>query len=400
MKPRHIEPIILRYAQQYPIIAIVGPRQSGKTTLARHLFPGHSYLSLESPDVRAMASEDPRAFLEQVSGGMIIDEVQRVPKLFSYLQEYVDANQEPGRYVLTGSQQFMLMEGITQSLAGRVALFTLYPFSYAELVESNPSSFIPSGMLHVPSSRCSFAQIALNGFYPRVHDKALDPVMWYEQYITTYIERDVRLLAQVGNLDLFHLLLKLIAGRTGSLVNYASLANELGVALPTVKRWVSLLHTSGILFLLKPWFKGYGKRLVKTHKMYLVDVGLACSLLGIDSQQVLRTHPAYGALFENMVIAELYKMIAHGGMRAELSFWRDKTGNEVDCLVESGMNLLAVEIKSAQTYNPSMRDSLNRWLSIAGESAARGYLVYDGKTVPDSKNAVKIVSWQDVVTGG
>ena len=399
MNERHISKSILRYASEYPIIGIVGPRQSGKTTLSKALFPNYKYVSLESPDIRLMAKEDPRAFLNDLSNSLIIDEIQRVPELFSYLQELVDADPTPGRFIITGSQQFLLMEGVTQSLAGRIAIFHLLPFSISELYCQPPSAFISEKTLRNGRDifNISFSELAINGFYPRIHDRKLDPVKWYQEYINTYVEKDVRTITQVADLNLFILMLKILAGRSGQIVNYASISNDIGISLPTVKRWISILETSGILFTVRPYHSNFGKRLIKSPKIFFTDIGILCSLLSITNTQNLRSHPLYGSIFENFIIAELHKSILHSSLHADLYFWRDLTGNEIDCLIEQNSELIAIEIKSSQTYNSSFKNTLIKWMPIVGSKTQKGFVVYDGETVPGEKDSVKVTSWRDIL---
>lgn len=398
MIKRHLEKAIKRYSKEYPVIGIVGPRQSGKTTLSKYLFKDHAYVSLESPDKRLLAASDPRSFLSGFSDKIIIDEIQRVPDLFSYIQEFVDEDPTPGRFIITGSQQFLLMEGIGQSLAGRIAIFNLMPFGYRELVGKSPSEY-PGINIHrknKSNNKYSFASLAISGFYPRIHDRKIDPVKWYEEYINNYIEKDVRQLSQIADLTQFHLFLKMVAGRTGQILNYASLSNDIGVSQPTVKRWMSILETSGIIVILQPYFKNFGKRLIKSPKIYFIDTGILCSLLSITDESSLMIHPVYGSIFENFVIGEFYKSFLHSGKKPPIYYWRDKTGNEIDCLIEKESELLPFEIKSSGTFNSSFKDGLMKWFRFKGNNTYQGIIIYNGDTL-SLKSDIKIVSWLDIL---
>lgn len=397
MIERHLSDQILKYSKEYPAIAITGPRQSGKTTLVRHLFPNHTYVSLESPDKRLIAQNDPRFFLTEYGEYLIIDEIQRVPELFSYLQEIIDNDPIPGKYIITGSQQFMLMEGITQSLAGRIVSFSLQPFSFSELVGLSGSSFFFSGKVR-RSKGISFSDLCIKGLYPRVHDRNLDPVRWYEEYINTYIEKDVRQLSQVADLNQFHLLLRLLASRAGQLINYASLANDSGISQPTVKRWISLLETSGIVFTLKPYFRNFGKRLIKSPKVFFTDTGVLCSLLSIRDTITLNTHPLYGGIFENFIITEIRKIFLNKSTGHELFFWRDKTGNEIDCLIADGINVIPVEIKAAKTFNTDFIKGINKWMNLKGNDNESAVILYNGDDIASAEDGkVKCIPWQFVM---
>jgi len=393
MNPRVLERLIPGLSAGYPAVAIVGPRQSGKTTLSKRVFPSHAYVSLESLDWRTRARTDPRGFLEDLGDNAILDEVQRVPELFSYLQEYMDRG---GRhYVLTGSQQFLLMEGIGQSLAGRVAHFELLPLGWSELtgfVDRQPwKSVRGEGRGEKPTS--STAEILQRGLYPRIHDKGLIAHRWLDDYVRTYVERDVRSLSQVADLSQFTLLLRLLATQAGSLLNMATLATQVGVSIPTTKRWLGILETSGIVFLLQPHHANFGKRLVKTPKPYFVDSGLLCLLLGIREAGHLVTHPLRGHVFENFVVSEFRKLFLHNGQRAPLYFWRDSHGMEIDLLVEDGTELLPIEIKSTATWRPDLELPIRKWLALSGRPDSTGTVVYDGDAVHGSRAQVRTCPW-------
>ena len=380
------------------MIAIVGPRQSGKTTLVRYMFPDHKYLSMENLDIRHMAQEDPRAFLDDYGDDLILDEIQRVPSLFSYLQERVDSKESPSRYVLTGSQQFLLMEKITQSLAGRIITFQLFPFSFSELNQAKPDNDIESifkikpGFIKDGKSIDIFKTI-FTGMYPRIHDKNLDPRKWIENYILTYIERDIRSLINVENLKLFEDFLKICASLSGQLVNYTTISNSIGISQPTTKKWLSLLETSGVIFILSPHHRNFKKRVVKTPKLYFADTGILCFFLSIRNPGELKGHPLFGNIFETFIISEFYKRIYHLGERPPLYFWRDRTGNEIDILVESGRDLLPIEIKASKTYSSSLKSNITQWLSLKGNSAEKGFVLYRGEDVVGKNSAVPISPW-------
>lgn len=395
---RSLEIQIRRYSNEYPIVAIVGPRQSGKTTLVRHMFPEHKYLSMENLDIRHMAQDDPRGFLDDYGKNLILDEVQRVPILFSYLQERVDMDESPASYVLTGSQQFLLIEKITQSLAGRIITFQLYPFSCSELYEASPDKNIDSVFKIKPGyirngREIDIFETIFTGMYPRIHDKKLDARKWIENYILTYIERDIRSLVNVDNLKLFENFLKICASMSGQLINYTSISNTVGISQPTVKKWMSLLDTSGILFILPPHHKNFKKRLVKTPKLYFADTGILASLLSIRSPDELKGHPLFGNIFETFIISELYKRVYHTGEKPPFYFWRDKTGNEIDLIVNIGSKLLPIEIKASKTYHPELKSNLSAWLNLKGNSSEKGYVIYRGEDIVGKKSAVSFIPW-------
>lgn len=380
MISRQAAAVLLQLAMGYPILAITGPRQAGKTTLARATFPDKRYVSLEDPDERAFADEDPRGFLARFPDGAILDEAQRCPALFSYLQTRVDAERRMGQFVLTGSQQFGLLSNITQTLAGRVGMVQLLPFSLEEL----QSAQVPMAGLN---------DLMWRGMYPPIHDRALAPEHWFANYVMTYLERDVRQLIEVQNLSLFQRFIKLCAARCGQLLNMASLASDCGVSHSTVRAWLSVLEAGYVLFLLQPHHQNFGKRLVKTPKLYFVDTGLAAFLLGIRDPEHLSIHSARGALFENFVISELLKRRYNQGLPSNLYFWRNNTGEEVDVVIEQGEKLMPVEIKSGQTFNTDFLAGLKRWTQFAGDAALPPQLVYGGD---DNmlRSGVAVQSWR------
>ena len=379
---RHASTTLQSLAHGYPILVLTGPRQAGKTTLAQSTFPGKPYVSLEDPDTRAFAEDDPRGFLARFPDGAILDEAQRCPALFSYLQTRVDAKRRMGEFVLTGSQQFGLLSNITQSLAGRVGLVQLLPFSLQELQEGG-----------VPVA--SLDDLLWRGLYPPIHDRSLAPEQWFANYLMTYVERDVRQLIEVQNLSLFQRFLKLCAARCGQLLNMTSLGNDCGVSHKTVAAWLSVLEAGYVVFLLQPHHQNFGKRLVKTPKLYFHDTGLAAHLLGIHDEEHMAIHSARGALFENLVISELLKRRYNQGLTSNLYFWRNNTGEEVDVVVEHGDKLLPIEIKSGQTYNSDFLTGLNKWARYAGNAALPSQLVYGGD-MSMTRNAVAVHGWREM----
>lgn len=370
-----------KMAAKMPVISITGPRQSGKTTLAKQCFPKYRYVNLENPDTFEEAKSDPRLFLSQHKQGIIIDEVQRMPELFSYVQTIGDERGKTGEFVLTGSQNFLLSSKISQSLAGRAFIAHLLPFSFEEL--KNTTYW-----------RNDVNDLILKGFYPRIYDKNIPPDLFYPSYIQTYTERDIRQIINVSNLHLFQKFMRMAAGRVGQLLNYNNLANELGVDLKTVKSWFSILETSFIVFFLQPHFKNFSKRLVKTPKIYFYDTGLVCSLLGIKRKEEINHHWAKGALFENLVIADMMKNHFNRTQIPPLYFWRDSTGNELDCLIEEGGKLKSVEVKSGTTIHQDYFKGLNYYNALSNTPSKDSYLFYGGNNNSKRKEA-NVLSWKN-----
>lgn len=362
---REITEELMRSAEEYPVVTILGPRQSGKTTLARMTFPDKPYYSLEDPDVRMAALADPRGFLRQMgSRGGILDEIQRLPDLLSYLQGMVDREGGRGRFILTGSHQPKLHEAISQSLAGRTAMLTLWPYSLCELRgyrrDWNPYELI------------------VRGFYPRVHEEGLDSRRFFNGYLQTYVERDVRALIQLRDLTQFQQFLTLLTGRVGQVVNYASLSNDVGVSAATIRNWVSVLKASFVVFELPPYFENLRKRVIKSPKLFLTDVGLAAFLLGIHTEEQAVRDPLRGQLYENLVIADIVKGALNRGIRPEIYFYRDSHGNEVDLLIRERGGLFPVEIKSAETFSPDFLKGLEKFRSVGGARVRPGAVLYNG----------------------
>lgn len=382
MIPRDAETTLRELAQGYPVLALTGPRQSGKTTLARAVFQSHPYVTLENPTQREFAQTDPQGFLNKYPNGAIIDEAQRCPELFSWLQGIVDEHRRPGHFILTGSQQFGLLSGITQSLAGRVALLNLLPFTAAELRRAGLMPNTPDEAIH-------------KGSYPPIYDRNLDPGTWYANYVQTYLERDVRQLINVRDLGQFQRFLRLCAGRSGQLLNLNALGDEADLSHNTARDWISVLEASYIVHRLPPQHRNFNKRLVKTPKLYFHDAGLAAWLLGIETPAQLATHPQRGALFETWVVAEFLKNRLNTAKPSNLSFWRDRSGHEVDLLMESGGRLQAIEIKSGATPTRDAMRGLEKWRQIAGDQADRPWLVYGGDETQE-RSDVKLLTWREI----
>jgi uncharacterized protein len=382
MIPRLLTPLLTELATKSPILTLIGCRQSGKTTLLRSIFPDHEYVNLEDPELRAFALEDPKGFLLQFKGKVILDEAQRTPNLFSYIQTISDASPKSGQFILSGSQNFLLMEQISQSLAGRTIVNQLLPLSLQELRED--------GRMPLDIDQAIFL-----GGYPRIHGLGIDPRQWLPSYIQTYVERDVRTLAHITDLDLFQRLLGLCAGRIGQLLNYSSLAGEVGVSDKTVRSWITILKASHLLFELQPFHRNLGKRLTKSTKLYFCDTALACSLLRIHSTAELCNHPLRGNLFENLVILELMKQYQQKGQIPEMYFWRDQSGHEVDLLLGSELGFCAVEIKSSQTIHASMFDGLAYLAGIYGDSVKKRVVVYGGSQSQQRVNG-SIIPWNQL----
>ncbi len=372
---------ILQWARQYPVVTLTGPRQSGKTTLVKSLFPKHAYANLENPVERDYAASDPVAFLGQFSGGVVIDEIQRVPSLLSYIQCIVDENpEEHGRFILAGSQNLQIMRGVSQSLAGRTALASLLPFSLAEI-----------------GGGSDVWETLWRGFFPRIFHDNLNPTEALAFYTATYLERDVRELVKVKDLSRFSRFLRLCAGRTGQLLNAANLAADCGIAGKTALEWVSILEASYIIRRLPPWFANVSKRLSKTPKLYFLDTGLVCYLLGIDSPGQLANHPLRGAIFETFVVTEFWKHYANCGVTDRLFHYRDGAQREIDLVDECGSSRLLVEIKSGQTPNAEWGETLKR-ISAALPGESRLCVIYGGRS-SQMRSGVEYVSWSRIGDG-
>lgn len=381
MIARKAEKLLKSYSRQFRALAVVGPRQSGKTTLVKKVFANKPYISLENPDERLHADTDPRGFLDRFPDGAIIDEVQRVPVLFSYLQQILDETKKQGLFILTGSNNFLLQQSVTQSLAGRIGYIDLLPLCFAEI-----NSFGKTNL--------STDQLIFNGCYPELFHKKLKPQAWYPSYIRTYVERDVKQLRNIDNTLLFTRFLKLCAGRIGQQLVVSALSNECGVDVKTVNSWLSILQSSYIIYLLPPHYKNYNKRIVKTPKLYFIDTGLACSLLDIRQTQELSKSHFRGSLFENYILIELLKKKYNEGLGSSIYYWRDNKGIEIDILADTGKKLLPIEVKSAQTFQESYIKPINQWNTFSKNKG--GLLLYDGKMEFTHTTKIKVQNWRGI----
>lgn len=365
----------------FKAIAIVGPRQSGKTTLVKAMFKNKQYYSLENPDVRNFALYDPRGFIKTIENGAILDEVQRTPELFSYLQEVIDNTTEKGKYILTGSNNFLLQQNISQTLAGRVGYFNLLPFSVKELQDSK---LIPE----------TDEELIFKGFYPPIYDQNIEPIDWLPNYIRTYIERDVRQIKNILDLLLFEKFMRLLAGRTGQELNYSSLSVELGIDIKTIQSWIGILESSFIIYLLKPYYKNFNKIIVKRPKLYFYDTALVCSLLGLTKWEQLIHYPFKGALFETMVVTEMLKKRANMGKKSNLYYWRDKTGHEIDLIIDEPEGITPIEIKSGKTVNNDFFKNLKYWNNLS--KAKNSVLLYGGELEQYRTDNTLVTNWRNI----
>ncbi len=383
-------------ATQYPVITLTGPRQSGKTTLVKAVFPDYKYISLENPDQRMFALDDPNGFLRQFDTGVILDEVQRTPDLFSYIQTIVDSKDRPGQFILTGSQNFLLIERISQSLAGRSVIFHLLPFSQREL--QGMETYYPEDFPYVSSNlpvQNDLWTTLLTGFYPRIHDKGLVAREWLASYYQTYIERDVRSVVNVGDLETFGRFIRLCAGRTGQLLNFSSLAADCGISNMTAKRWLSVLQASFIIAQVRPHYENFNKRLIKAPKLYFLDTGLLSFLLGIRNADELRYHALRGAVFESFVFSELYKLYLHHGQVPDIYFWHDVKRHEIDFILDRGRKMLPIEVKSGETLTLDSFKGLKYYRDLAGDKSERPVLIYGGDE-NYIRNDIQVLSWRSL----
>jgi hypothetical protein len=379
MFKRNLSKLIEKAEEKYQIISITGPRQSGKTTLSKNIFSDYAYFNLENPLTREFAESDPKAFLDQEKK-MVIDEIQRLPDLFSFLQVIVDEDKSR-KFVITGSQNFLITEAVSQSLAGRVAIFKLLPLTLKEIQENK----IKLGDIY---------QRLFSGGYPRIYDRDLKPSDWYPNYIQTYLERDVRSIKSIKNLSTFQKFLGLCAGRIGQVLNLSSLANDTGVSVPTIKEWLSVLEASYVIFRLEPFYKNYNKRLIKSPKLYFYDVGLACSLLKIREKKELEKHPLIGNIFETFIIGEIKKRIVHNDLGINLYYFRDRQGNEIDLLYEKEGQINLTEIKSSQTYHQEFSKNFDYFSEVSGEKT-KNQIIYVGDTRQTRTN-FNLVPWSEM----
>ncbi len=378
MISRELEEHVLAMAQAFPVVSITGPRQSGKSTLAKDAFPGYRYVSLEDPDIRALAKDDPRAFLEHYGEKTVLDEAQRAPELFSYMQGIVDQRGNPGQYIVSGSQNFLLMKSISQSLAGRVSVNHLLPLSYAELFASSGQPMTPD-------------ELIFKGGYPRIHAQAISPVDFFPSYLATYVQRDVREELGVRKLAEFRTFLTLCATRVGEVLNVDGLARDCGVSVETAKSWLSLLEQSFLIFRLQPYYRNYGKRLIKSPKLYFYDTGLAANLLGIESAADVFASQSRGSLFENLVVSEVVKSYYALGREPRLFYWRDSSKNEIDLIVEKGGSpRRVIEIKSSSTFNPKAFGVIDGIADTLGVPVDGRYVVYGGSETFETSHGTAV----------
>lgn len=376
---REAEKTLRHLARQFRSVAVVGPRQSGKTTLVQKTFPRKSYVSLEDPDERLLASNDPRAFLDRFKNGAILDEAQRAPALFSYLQHILDKSRKDGLFILTGSNNFLLQDSISQTLAGRIGYMDLLPLTFHEIASFDKHTYQTDELLW-------------SGGYPEIYDRKRSPSLWYPAYIRTYVERDVRQLKNIENTLLFNKFLQLCAGRIGQQLNVSAISTECGIDVKTVQHWLAILQSSYIIFLLPPHFKNFNKRVVKTPKLFFYDTGLACSLLGIRQIKEIRNSHFRGPLFENFVILEWLKRKHNKGSNTAFYYWRDNKGVEIDLLLDTGRKLVPIEIKSGQTFHEDFLKNIRLWKSYSG--LAGGMLLHDGAASYVRSDKIRVASWR------
>jgi uncharacterized protein len=371
---------LTQLANSFKAIAIIGPRQAGKTTLAKSAFASKPYFSLENIDTRKFAQEDPRGFLQSMPNGAILDEIQRVPELFSYLQEILDNTTKKGLFILTGSNNFLLQENVSQTLAGRVAYLNLLPFSIDELKSNN---LLPK----------TEEEVLINGFYPPIYDQKIAPTDWLPNYIRTYIERDVRQIKNVTDLLAFEKFMRVLAGRTGQELNASALANEVDVNLKTIQSWIGILENSFVIYLLKPYHKNYNKTITKRPKIYFYDTGIVCSFLRITNTSQLESHPLKGSIFETMVVIDLVKRFFNRGMNPPLYYWRDKTGREIDLIIENSDTVISMEIKSGKTIHSDYFKNLIYWNKISNNN--HSLIIYAGEQEQNRSDNMSVINWQN-----
>lgn len=379
---RTIEQAIKLYAKKYPVLAVTGPRQSGKTTMLKTMFANYTYVSLENPDMREFATKDPNGFFKHYPGNLILDEVQQTPALFSYIQTIVDASGKMGQFILSGSQNFQFMHNITQSLAGRVALFKLLPFDLSELKQAK---LLPD----------SYAETMVKGCYPAIFDREINSKVFYANYLQTYVEKDLKLLIEIRDLRQFRNFISLCAARAGQLLNLNALANKCGISQPTAKAWLSVLESSYIVFLLQPYHVNFNKRIVKTPKLYFYDTGLLCHLLKISKPDSIPMHPNKGSLFENFMVSEAFKQNEHKYLQADFSFWRDASGHEVDLLIEHNDKIGIAEIKASETIKSDDFKGLNYFAELDGSNVKHKHLLYAG-ALSQKRSQANITAWNKV----
>ena len=374
---------LLKVSKTFGVVSVTGPRQSGKTTLVKLVFPNHQYVNLENLRDLDRVKSDPLEFINSIKTGVIIDEIQRFPELLSYIQISIDENFTAGKFIITGSQNLLLLDKVSQSLAGRVAIIKLYPFSMEELNKVNLSSNSYIEQLH-------------KGFYPAIYDKKQEPTTFYSNYINTYVERDVRSIQNIGDLSVFTKFLQILASRIGQLLNLSDISAQLGVSHKTISSWISVLEASYIIFTLEPYYKNYGKRVIKSPKVYFVDVGLATSLLRLDNENEIKNYYALGSLFENLIVLEIYKNIINHLSSSKLYFFRDKHGMEIDLLVDKGSQIEPIEIKSSSSFNSDFLSGIKYFNELTKPKVSTGTLIYSGETSWDIQN-IKILNYKDIL---
>lgn len=374
---REITNLLKEYATEFRSVLLVGPRQSGKTTLARQTFPEKPYVSLENPDERLLAENDARAFLNRFPFGAILDEIQRVPSLLSYLQEILDNTKEDGLFILTGSNNILLQDNVSQTLAGRLGVLELYPLCYKEIVST--------------VKKTTLADLIFRGTYPEIYNKNRKSEIWYPSYIKTYVERDVRQIKNIENTSLFIKFLKICAGRIGQQINESSISNDCGIDVRTVRSWLSVLEQSYVIKIIQPYYNNFNKRIIKAPKMYFIDTGLVCSLLSIRNAEELKLSHFYGAFVENYIIMDLIKSNANLKKEQDFYYWRDSNGVEVDLIIDEGNNFLPVEIKSAQTFSNDFSKNLKKIKSYSNN--AKSVIVYDGTMEFETTDEITVCNW-------
>ena len=382
MIKRIISKKILTLAGKMPVITITGPRQSGKTTLAKEIFKDYTYINLEDAAVRDFAKQDIIGFFKKYNNKVVIDEAQNVPGIFSQIQVLTDNSKEKGQFILTGSQNFLLSEQISQSLAGRTAIFKLLPFSTDELKNTK---------YHVNE----YEKYIQKGMYPRLYDENLNPEDWLPDYINTYIERDVRKILNVSDLNRFRAFLKICAGHTGQIINLSGIGNEIGISYKTVQKWLSVLEASYVIFLVYPYYKNFNKRIIKSPKLYFYDTGLACSLMNIRNTEQLDYHFAKGNLFETFIMSEIMKRKFNGLLKGDVYFWRESNKNEIDCIIDTGNTLKAIEIKSGRTIKDSFFKNLNFFKKFTKDIEIETFLVYGGDEI-QKRSEHTVLNWQNL----
>ncbi|MBS1589501.1 MAG: ATP-binding protein [Bacteroidetes bacterium] len=378
MLHRELDTVLREYAKEFRSVLLVGPRQSGKTTLTKQTFPNKPYVSLENPDEKLLAESDARAFLNRFPNGAILDEIQRVPNLFSYLQEILDNTDRDGLLILTGSNNILLQENVSQTLAGRLGILDLYPLSYRE-IKANSKDY-------------SLNELIFKGSYPEIYHKNRKPQMWYPSYIRTYVERDVRQIKNIENTSLFVKFLKICAGRIGQQVNLSTISNACGIDVKTVQSWLSVLEQSYVIKFVQPFYKNFSKRIVKSPKLYFIDTGLACSLLAIRNEEELALSHFYGALVENYVIIECMKNNANIHLDQAFYYWRDSNGVEIDLIIDQGDDFMPIEIKSAQTFSNDFTNNLIKLKNYA--NIQQGVVIYNGTMEFTTSDNIQVTNWK------